>query len=176
MSSEEQDRIAFLKSSRQDEIKKSRTTSKKDKTTGANQMLISKFLIKREVGAEEQSCRDTLRAHAVGAKSRKSETRTKVTPRKYPKNIAPSENTVSVPACLDRGGKVSNIIENIQSLGKPSKMKMKILELTPSKKRQFKFEFIRSRFAANPDEVSGNPSPKSEEFCDGSPAKRGRWS
>ena len=48
LSSEEQDRIAFLKSSRQDEIKKSSPKSKKDKTIGATQMLMTKFLIKRE--------------------------------------------------------------------------------------------------------------------------------
>ena len=101
-----------VKAREQDEVKTKKSRSKKDKkdkTTETNQLLMTNFLVKREevrMGAE-----DTLHAHTVGAKSRKPDW-TNPTPSKYPtslqkflhsRKIAPSENTVSVPACLEKG-------------------------------------------------------------------------
>ena len=70
------------------------------------------------------------------------------------------------------GGRVSNIVDKLQC---QANFKVNIKSkgiLTPSKKRQFQFQAVRTKFDSNLERVVPDQGLNLDNICDGSPAKR----
>ena len=71
------------------------------------------------------------------------------------------------------GGRVSTIVDKLQYQAEfKVNVKSKGMLLTPSKKRQFQFQAVRTKFDSNLEKVMPDQGLNLDNFCDGSPAKR----